>query len=162
MAVPEQEALYREFLQAFNRMADGLVAVAQELHRNNLIEMHRLFVDQLDRGMEDPQLADVGSTLADLSDSRRRQMIFANRHYGKILLAYRIGAMERGEVLGALRILSKNSVFAEYWQRTAEQRQKLPDESIEARIGRAVDAIMDERLDDLEEWWVVGTDEESR
>lgn len=85
-------------------------------------------------------------------------MIFANRQYGLILLAYRVGVIDRGELLGDLKVLSRNSVFAEYWQRTAEHRLLLPEESLEARTGRAVDAVMDERPDDLEEWWVVGSE----
>ena len=58
-----------------------------------------------------------------------------------------------------LKILSKIPVFVEYWQLTSDSRRVLPPDCLEARIGRAVDAVMDERLDDLDEWWVVGPTE---
>lgn len=161
MAVPQQDTLVGELLQQIGRLADELARAGEELRRANLIELHRLFVDQLDRAIGDPLLAEVVSTLDGVSESRRRQMLFANRQYGLILLAYQIGAIDRGELLGALRILGKNAVFAEYWDRTGEHRHALPFDSLEARIGRAVDVIMGERWDDLEEWWVVGAEREA-
>ncbi|MEV0736039.1 DUF6082 family protein [Streptomyces sp. NPDC050549] len=153
-----QEESAGNLLRALNAVADGLAGIVKEMHRANVIQIQRLFAEQLDRSIDDPLLADALSTLGDISASRRRQMIFANRQYGIILLAYRVGVIDRGELLGDLKVLSRNSVFAEYWQRTAEHRQLLPEESLEARTGRAVDAVMDERLDDLEEWWVVSSE----
>ena len=84
----------------------------------------------------------------------------ANKHYVLILVRYRTGDIDRAELLGHLKYLSRSPVFAEYWQRTSEGRSSLPKESLEARIGRAIDAVMDERLDDLEEWWVTGSEPE--
>jgi hypothetical protein len=156
--MPNQEESAGDLLRALNAVSDGLSGIAKEMHRANIIQIQRLFAEQLDRSISDPLLADALSTLGDISASRRRQMIFANRQYGLILLAYRVGVIDRGELLGDLKVLSRNSVFAEYWQRTAEHRQLLPEESLEARTGRAVDAVMDERLDDLEEWWVVSSE----
>ncbi|MDC0767300.1 DUF6082 family protein [Streptomyces sp. HD] len=150
-----QEELIGDFLGVLSAISDGLAGIAKEMHRANIIQIQRLFAEQLDRSIDDPLLAEALSTLDGISEDRRRQMIFANRQYGLILLAYRVGVIDRGELLGDLKILSRNSVFAEYWQRTAEHRGLLPEESLEARTGRAVDAVMDERLDALEEWWVV-------
>ncbi|WP_244188097.1 DUF6082 family protein [Streptomyces regalis] len=156
-----QEEHLGDFLRVLDAVSDGLASIAKEMHRANVIQVQRLFAEQLDRSLDDPLLADTLSTLGGISESRRRQMIFANRQYALILLAYRVGVIDRGELLGDLKILSRNSVFAEYWQRTAEHRRLLPEESLEARTGRAVDAVMDERLDDLEEWWVVGLEPEA-
>lgn len=155
MAVPQQDELVRELIQRVGLMTEGIARVAEEMHRANLIQLHRFFVEQLDQGIADPSLADALSTLNGLSEGKRRQMLFANREYGLLLLGYRIGALDRGELLGTLKVLSKNSVFAEYWERTAEQRGMLPAESLEARVGKAIDVIMDERGDELDEWWVV-------
>lgn len=138
------------------RVAEGLARVAEEMHRANLISLQSLLVEQMDRSIDDPSLADTLSTLTDLSEDRRRQMITANRQYSLILLAHRVGAIDRSELLGVLKTLRRNPLFVEYWVRTADARRELPPESLEARIGRAVDALMEERLDDLEEWWVVG------
>ncbi|MFF4798025.1 DUF6082 family protein [Streptomyces sp. NPDC001351] len=115
MAVPQQDTLVGELLRQIGRLTEELARAGEELRRANLIELHRLFVEQLDRAIGDPLLAEVVSTLDGVSESRRRQMLFANRQYGLILLAYQIGAIDRGELLGALRILGKNAVFAEYW-----------------------------------------------
>ncbi|KUL28263.1 hypothetical protein ADL12_29000 [Streptomyces regalis] len=161
MAMSNQEEHLGDFLRVLDAVSDGLASIAKEMHRANVIQVQRLFAEQLDRSLDDPLLADTLSTLGGISESRRRQMIFANRQYALILLAYRVGVIDRGELLGDLKILSRNSVFAEYWQRTAEHRRLLPEESLEARTGRAVDAVMDERLDDLEEWWVVGLEPEA-
>lgn len=127
------------------------------MHRANLIGLHRFFVEQLDRAIDDPSLGAALGTLPGLSEEKRRQMLFANREYGLLLLAYRVGAVDRAELLGVLRILSRNPVFAEYWDRTGRQRNSLPADSLEARVGRAIDAVMAERDEDLDEWWVVGS-----
>ena len=105
--------------------------------------------------MADPELAAALSTLPGLSDSKRRQLIFVNSQYSMLVLHYRVGVIDRGELLGQLKVLSMNPVVAEYWQLTSPRRRLLPPESLESRIGRAVDVIMDERLEDLDEWWVV-------
>ncbi|MFE9443249.1 DUF6082 family protein [Streptomyces sp. NPDC006602] len=148
----------RDLTEALTFAGEGMAAVAKELHLANEIRIHGLFVEQLDRAIGDPVLADALSTLEGLSVDKRRQMLFANREYGLLLLAHRAGTTDRSELLGHLKILSKNSLFAEYWELTSERRRELAPDSLEARTGRAVDAIMEERLDDLEEWWVVGPD----
>ncbi|WP_030327243.1 DUF6082 family protein, partial [Streptomyces sp. NRRL B-3229] len=141
-------------------LAEQLDRVAVEMRRANLIQLHRIFVSQLDRAIDDPSLAVVISSLEDLSRERRRQLLFANREYGALLLGYRIGALDRTELLGSLRVLSKSPVFAEYWKRTSDARSSLAADSWEAKVGRAVDVVMEEREDDLEEWWVMGRKEE--
>ncbi|MEU6354499.1 DUF6082 family protein [Streptomyces sp. NPDC047072] len=162
MAAPDQEACVQELLHAADRMADGLARVAEEMRLANKIRVRELFAEQMDRSIDDAVLAAALSTLRDLPAPKHRQMLFANKHYSLLLLAYEARELDRGELLGHLKVLSRNAVFAEYWQLTSEHRKLLPWESLEARTGRAVDVIMDERLDDLEEWWVVDSRGESR
>lgn len=150
MVASQQDELIRELTRQ-------VALMAEELRRANRIQLHRLFAEQLDRAIDDPSLAEVLSTSYGVSANKRRQLLFANKQYALILLGYRVGDIDRGELLGHLKVLSKNPVFVEYWQLTSEGRRLLPAESWEARIGRAVDAVMEERLDDLDEWWVVGS-----
>ena len=42
-----------------------------------------------------------------------------------------------------------------------EHRLSLPDDSLEGRIAKAVDAVLEELDEDPDEWWVVGLSEES-
>lgn len=135
--------------------------MAEELRNANRIRLHGLLGEQLDRAIDDPSFADVLGVPGGVSPDKRRQLAFANKQYALILLGYRIGDIDRGELLGHLKYLSRSPVFAEYWQRTSEGRSVLPKESLEARIGRAIDAVMEERLDDLEEWWVTGPESET-
>lgn len=155
MDVPSRKSSVQGLAEALALAAQGMVAVADELHLANKIRVRELLTEQMDRAMTDPALAEALSTLGDLPTARRRQMLFANKQYALLLLAYEVRQLDRGELLGHLKVLSRNTVFAEYWRLTSEQRKLLPWESLEARTGRAVDAIMDERLDDIEEWWVV-------
>ncbi|MFI6014848.1 DUF6082 family protein [Streptomyces sp. NPDC051243] len=133
-----------------------LTLMTEEIHRANLIQQYRLTVDQMDRTIDDPSLADASSTLTGLSEAKRRQMLFSNRQFGSLLLAHRVGVLDWDELLGHLRVLCRNPVFAEYWDRTAEHRRSIPADSVEARVGAAVDVIMEELADDPEEWWIVG------
>lgn len=160
MTVPNQgewlAELLRQVAQQLSRMAVGYDQIATELHRANLIELQSIFVERLDRAIDDPTLA--LSSITGLSDEKRRQMLNANAQYSLILMAHRVGHIDRSELLGYLKVLHGNDAFAEYWQRSAAARWNLPSDSFEARVGRAVDAIMDERLEDIEEWWVVGSE----
>ncbi|WP_420076814.1 DUF6082 family protein [Streptomyces sp. JL3001] len=133
-----------------------LTLMTEEIHRANLIQQYRLTVDQMNRTIDDPSLADASSTLTGLSEGKRRQLLFANREYGSLLLAHRVGVLDWDELLGHLRILCRNAVFAEYWDRTAEHRRSIPGASVEGRVGAAVDVMMEELADDPEEWWIVG------
>ncbi|MFI6440415.1 DUF6082 family protein [Streptomyces sp. NPDC050759] len=133
-----------------------ITLMTEEIHRANLIQEYRIAMEQMDRTIDDPSLADARSTLEGVSEGRRRQLIFANRQYTSLLLAHRVGSLEWNELLGHLRILCRNSVFAEYWDRTEEHRRSVPEESLEHRVGKAVDAMMEDLADDPDEWWVVG------
>ncbi|MEV7737452.1 DUF6082 family protein [Streptomyces sp. NPDC088921] len=133
-----------------------LKLMTEEIHRANLIQQYRLTLRQMDRMVDDPSLADAANTLPGLSDVKRRQMIFANRQYGNLLLAHRVGACDWDELIGHLRVLCLNALFAEYWDRTAEHRRSLPADSIEARVGAVVDVMLEELADDPDEWWIVG------
>jgi hypothetical protein len=132
--------------------------MTEEIHRANLIQQYRLSLEQMDRAIDDPSLADAASTLTGLSEVKRRQMIFANREYGSLLLAHRVGVYTWDELVGHLRVLCRNKLFAEYWDRTEEHRRSLPVESAEARVGEVVDVLIEELADDPEEWWIVGPD----
>ncbi|MEV5534880.1 DUF6082 family protein [Streptomyces prunicolor] len=145
-----------EQAEAIRELARQVGLMAEELRNANRIRLHRLFGEQLDRAIEEPLFADVLGVPGGVPADKRRQLAFANKQYALILLNYRIGGIDRSELLGHLKYLSKSPVFAEYWQRTSEGRSVLPKESLEARIGRAIDAVMEERLDDLDEWWVIG------
>ncbi|MFJ9099580.1 DUF6082 family protein [Streptomyces sp. NPDC102405] len=134
-----------------------LLTVAEELHRANLIQQHRLLVEQLDRAIDDPSLAAALSTLRGLTEVKRRQMLFANREYGVLVLTYRVDGCCWEELLSRLRILCRNELFVEYWTATAEHRRTLPDGSLEAKVGLAVDAILED-LRDADEWWVVNAE----
>lgn len=134
-----------------------LFTVAEELHRANLIQQHRLLVEQLDRAIDDPSLAAALSTLRGLTEVKRRQMLFANREYGVLVLTYRVEGCCWEELLSRLRILCRNELFVEYWTATAEHRRTLPDGSLEAKVGLAVDAILED-LRDADEWWVVNAE----
>ncbi|MFF4275844.1 DUF6082 family protein [Streptomyces sp. NPDC001536] len=132
-----------------------LTLLAQEIRHANLIQLHRIAAAQLERAIEDPALAEAISTLPGLSEHRRRQAIFVNSQYSAIVLNHRVGATEWDELIGHLRILCRNPVFDDYWEMTREHRRSLPRESLEARVGRAVDVIVEGLRDDPEEWWVV-------
>lgn len=133
-----------------------LTLMTEEIHRANLIQQYRLTLDQMDRAIDDPALADAGSTLTGLPEGKRRQMIFANREYGSLLMAHRVGVYDWDELVGHLRVLCRNKLFAEYWDRTVEHRRSLPADSIEAQVGAVVDVMIEELADDPEEWWIVG------
>ncbi|MET7478161.1 DUF6082 family protein [Streptomyces sp. NPDC005648] len=143
--------------QLLAELLEQLALMTEEIHRANLIQYYRLFEDQNYRKLDDPTLAEASSTLGGLSDTRRRQMIFANQQYGSLVLAHRVGALGWDELLGHLRVLCINAVFAEYWDRTVEHRRSLPPDSVEAKIGAAVDVMMEELAEDPDEWWVVGS-----
>jgi hypothetical protein len=134
----------------------AVAGLTQEQRSANVIRYYRMLIDQLDRAIDDPSLAAVLSTVSDVSPEKRRQLLFANKQYVLIVLGHLIGVTARDEFLSALRVLSRNPLFREYWERTREQRRDLSEESLEAQIGMAVDAIVEERFDDLEEWRVEG------
>ncbi|MFF7642090.1 DUF6082 family protein [Streptomyces canus] len=145
-----QESLAEELLRQ-------LTLLAQEIRHANLIQLHRIAAAQLERAMADPALAEALSTLPDLSERRRRQVLFVNSQYASMVLHHRVGAMSWNEVIGHLRVLCRNPVFEDYWEMTREHRRSLPRESLEAQVGRAVDVIVDGLRSDPEDWWVVGT-----
>ncbi|WP_405843053.1 DUF6082 family protein [Streptomyces sp. NBC_01518] len=133
-----------------------LSCVTDEIRHANLLQHHRITSDETDHAMADPALAAVMSTLPELSDNKRRQVLYVNRRYATVVLGYRIGSYGWDELIGHLRVLGRNPVFAEYWQATGEHRRSLPNQSLEVRVGQAVDVIMDELAEDPDEWWVVG------
>ncbi|MFC8514341.1 DUF6082 family protein [Streptomyces sp. NPDC057257] len=133
-----------------------LRVMTEEIHRANLIQQYRLTLDQMDRAIDDPTLADAGSTLTGLSEAKRRQMIFANREFGSLLMAHRVGVYTWDELVGHLRVLCRNKLFAEYWDRTIEHRRSIPGDSTEAKVGAIVDLMIEELADDPQEWWIVG------
>lgn len=140
------------------RRDELLERLVEELCRANTLRQHTLFLDQLDRAIADPDLAAALSTLPDLSDRERRLMLWANREYSVLLLAHRVGAFCWDELIGHLRILCRNEIFKLYWERTVEHRRSLAPDSLDARVGEALNGMMEELAGDPEEWWVVGPD----
>jgi hypothetical protein len=137
-----------------------LTFLAEEIRNANLLQLHRIAAAQMERAMADPALAEAVSTLPNLSERRRRQLLFVNTQYTSIVLHHRVGAMGWGELIGHLRVLCRNPVFDDYWEMTREHRRSLPRESLEARVSEAVDVIVEGLRDDPEEWWVVGPPDE--
>lgn len=151
-----QETTLPDLVAQIARLGEELHAIGRELRRANEIQVHRLLTEQLDRAIDDPTLAAAMSTLSGISEHKRRQMLFANREYATILLSHRTGTIDWSELLGNLRVLCRNEVFAEYWERTVEHRRSLAAGSLERLVGEAVDTLMEELADDPEEWWIVG------
>ncbi|MFJ9371855.1 DUF6082 family protein [Streptomyces sp. NPDC101455] len=133
--------------------------LTQEIRHANLIQMHRILMEQADRAIADPVLAAAMSTLPGLAEQKRRQLLFANREFTALLLSHRVGCIDWSDLMGHLRVLCRNEVFAEYWRLTGDHRRSLSRHSVEAQVGEAVDLIMDELADDPDEWWVVGPSE---
>ncbi|MEU1477830.1 DUF6082 family protein [Streptomyces sp. NPDC005760] len=144
-----QEEIALELLHELTRLAD-------EIRYANLIQHHRIIAAQVDHALADPALASAMSTLDGVSDQKRRQVIFVNREYSAILLGHRVGVYDWSALIGHLRVLCRNQVFKEYWEMTVEHRRSLPDETLESRVGKTVDVIMEDLAEDPDEWWVVG------
>ena len=132
-----------------------LTVLAEEIRHANLIQLHRAATAQLERALADPELAEAGSALPGLSERQRRQVIYINMQYSMIVLNHQVGAVGWDELIGHLRILCRTSAFEAYWDMTREHRRSLPRQSLEARVGQAVDLIMDGIRDDPDEWWVL-------
>lgn len=93
------------------QLVQQLTLLAKEIRHANLIQLHRISVEQMQRGMADPALADAVSTLSGLSERERRQMIHVNAQYHGIVLQHRVEAMTWNELMGHLRVLCRNPVF---------------------------------------------------
>lgn len=135
-----------------------LTVLTEEIRKANVIQLHRIMADQTGRALEDPALAEAMSTLPGLSESKRRQVLFVNAQYSAIVLHHRLGAIDWEELIGYLRVWCSNGVFQDYWDMTGDARRSLEQESLEARVGRAVDEMMEE-IASGREWWVVGPSE---
>ncbi|MEV3859523.1 DUF6082 family protein [Streptomyces sp. NPDC050095] len=149
-------ARVRSGLGRGRRREELLSLLVEEIRRANVLRQHALFIDQLDRAIDDPDYAAALSTLPGLTVQDRRRMLIANREYAVLLLAHRVGTFEWDELIGHLRVLCKNEIFKDYWQRTVEHRRSLPDGSLDAKACQAMDGMLEELATDPEEWWVVG------
>jgi hypothetical protein len=138
-----------------------LTFLTEEIRNANRIQLHRIMAEQTKHALVDPALAEAMSTLPGLSESKRRQVLFVNAQYSAIVLNYRLGAVDWDELIGHLRVWCVNRVFQEYWEMTGEHRKSLPRDSLEASVGLAVDAMLEELADDPDEWWVVGQSDET-
>ncbi|MFF6998353.1 DUF6082 family protein [Streptomyces sp. NPDC008313] len=122
-----------------------------------LAEQQRLQAYLLDKALSDPDLAAVMSTIEEVDPTRRRQYLFANAMYTNVLLAHRVGVVNREELHGHLRVICQSAPFRGYWHATRHHRASLPAGSEEAGVGRMVDALIrDLEEADTDEWWVVG------
>jgi len=137
------------------QLLQQLTLLAKEIKHANLIQLHRISVEQMERRMADPALADAVSILSGLTERERRQMIHVNAQYHGMVLHHRVEAMTWDELMGHLRVLCRNSIFDRYWELTRDHRRSLPPESLEARVGNAVDVVVRGLREEPEEWWVV-------
>ncbi|MFC3574906.1 DUF6082 family protein [Streptomyces yaanensis] len=151
IAVAAQQRRYEELRLRIEHMEQNGRQEAR------LAEQQRLQSYLLDKALSDPDLAAVMSTIEEVHPTRRRQYLFANAMYTHALLAYRVGVVNLEELHGHLRVICQNAIFREYWDATRHHRASLKSESVEARVGRMMDALIRD-LDeaDTEEWWVVG------
>ncbi|MEU9136769.1 DUF6082 family protein [Streptomyces sp. NPDC048404] len=135
------------------------IAQVEEADDRNarLAEQQRFQTYLLDKALNDPDLAEVLSTINEVDPTRRRQYLFANAIYTNILRAYRAGDVTWDELHGHLRVICQSAIFRDYWDATRHHRASLEAASQEARVGRMVDTLIHD-LDesDTEEWWVVG------
>ncbi|MBK3570973.1 DUF6082 family protein [Streptomyces sp. MBT62] len=128
------------------------------LHQEALLDAGRRRFELLSRAIDDPSLADVVRPQSDVSEMRRRQFLFVQATYESMILEYKTHTLSWDELIARLRIFARNAVVVEYWERTNEERRAFPSHSLEARVGAVVDVIMDELMDDPEDWWIVGAD----
>ncbi|NKQ23876.1 DUF6082 family protein [Streptomyces galbus] len=138
----------------------GSLSTRNTRHRRRavLAQQHRLHFDLICKAMDDPALAAVLDTYeTDVPLEKQRQFLFANALYINALYFHRIGAMNRAELYGHLRVMCQNEVFREYWEATRHHRMSLPEASEEYVLGLMMDDLIQELLDaDTDEWWVVG------
>ena len=137
---------------------EQLTSLTEEIRKANLIQLHRIMAEQTGRALDDPVLAEAMSKSQGLSENRRRQALFVNAQYSAIVLHYRLGVIDWAELIAYLRVWCSNTVFQEYWDMTGDARRSLVYESLEARVGRAVDEMMEE-IAGGRDWWVVGPSE---
>jgi hypothetical protein len=149
-------------LAAQQRRFEALRLRVAQVERSNdrdarLAEQQRLQAYLLDKALDDPDLAEVLSTIDEVDPTKRRQYLFANAMYTNALLAYRVGVVNWEELHGHLRVICQSAVFRDYWDATRHHRASLKSTSEEARVGQMVDALIHD-LDesDTEQWWVVG------
>jgi len=142
----------------FEALRLRVAKVEQTDGRNaRLAEQQRFQTYLLDKALDDPDLAEVLSTIDELDPTRRRQYLFANALYTNALRAYRAGDVNLDELHGHLRVICQSAIFRDYWDATRHHRASLRERSQEARVGRMVDALIrDLDESDTEEWWVVG------
>ncbi|WP_331724819.1 DUF6082 family protein [Streptomyces canus] len=129
----------------------------EKLHQEALLDAGRRRLEQLYRAIDDPSLAETMSLLYNVSPEKRRQFLFIQATYENMVLDVRTGVLTWDELIGRLRIFARNAVVAEYWDRTAEERRALPQDSLEARVGQELDVMLEELADDPEEWWITGS-----
>ncbi|GAA4002589.1 DUF6082 family protein [Streptomyces marokkonensis] len=127
--------------------------------RRTLAHQQRMHWELLSRAIDDSSLASVIDTYdPDIPAAKRRQYFYANAWYINLYHLYRAGLVDQEELYGYARELFQNPLMREYWDASRGQRATLKQSSDEARIGRLVDALIND-LDeaDTDEWWVVGT-----
>ncbi|MFD9462346.1 DUF6082 family protein [Streptomyces sp. NPDC060027] len=142
----------------FEALRLRVAQVEQADYRNaRLAEQQRFQTYLLDKALDDPDLAEVLSTINEVNPTRRRQYLFANALYTSILRAYRAGDVSWDELHGHLRVICQSALFRDYWNASRHHRASLEEASQEARVGRMVDTLIHD-LDesDTDEWWVVG------
>ncbi|MEU6845384.1 DUF6082 family protein [Streptomyces sp. NPDC046716] len=139
--------------------AGSLTSLVTRRRRNAaLTEQHRLHFDLLCKAMDDPALAAVLDTYEEpVPPEQQRQFLFANALYTNALYFHRIGAMNRRELYGHLRVICQNPIVRSYLTATQHHRASLEGTSAEAELGRMVEQLLQDLEEaETDEWWVVG------
>lgn len=160
-------------LLAYRRTVETLLrANAELLRRLDLAEEQRREADRRAARVEyqrdhrnllltavaDPDLLPVLDAFErSLPAQEQKQYLFANTLYVHALHGYRVGLLNRSELLGHVRVLFQSATVRAYWEATRHHRASLPYDSEEAELGRMTDDLLAELDDaDTDEWWVVG------
>ncbi|MGW7610970.1 DUF6082 family protein [Streptomyces sp. NPDC054766] len=96
----------------------------------------------LNKALNDPDLAEVLSTIDEVGPTRRRQYLFVNAICTNTLRAYRAGDVSWDELPGHLRVICQSAIFRDYWDTTHHHRASLETASQEAAVGRIVDTTL--------------------
>ncbi|MYW67302.1 hypothetical protein GTY65_25015 [Streptomyces sp. SID8379] len=139
--------------------AESLASLATRRRRRAaLIEQHRAHLTLLCKAMDDPALAAVLDTYEEtIPPDQQRQFLYANALYTNALHFHRIGAMNRRELYGHLRVICRNPIVRAYLAATRHHRASLDGSSDEAELGRMVEQLLqDQEEAETDEWWVVG------
>ncbi|MFC1442100.1 DUF6082 family protein [Streptacidiphilus sp. N1-10] len=125
---------------------DALSKSHWELRRSAEADLRRLHMELIKMAIDDPALADVwGAYRTEIPMERRRQYLYANLIFSHLYLNHKLQIADDAEMLGHLRVITKNEIFREYWKEASGSRAPLAEGSAERIFGRLVDQAIAER-----------------